>query len=49
MGCCNLTRHVENCKLFSVNVVVAINKFLTDTDSELEAVRAAAMDAGTLL
>ncbi|GBG62154.1 hypothetical protein CBR_g29353 [Chara braunii] len=45
-GCCNLARHVENAKLFGVPVVVAINKFGTDTQEELDAVRAEALAAG---
>lgn len=45
-GCANLARHIENSAAFGVPVVVAINKFTTDTDAELEAVRAAAMAAG---
>ena len=45
-GCCNLQRHVENCTHFGVPVVVAVNKFVTDTDNELEAVRQGAIDAG---
>eukprot|EP00897_Mesotaenium_endlicherianum_P005190 jgi/Mesen1/469/ME000101S10700 len=45
-GCANLERHILNTKKYGVNVVVAINKFASDTDAELEAVRAAAMAAG---
>ena len=45
-GCVNLVRHVENSAAFGVPVVVAVNKFATDTDAELEAVRAAALAAG---
>ena len=45
-GCSNLVQHIENAKKFGVNVVVAINKFKTDTDAEIEAVKKAAMDAG---
>jgi formyltetrahydrofolate synthetase len=47
-GCCNLHQHVENCQKFGVPVVVAINKFVTDSDSELAAVREAALAAGAL-
>lgn len=39
-GCPNLGRHIENVKSFGVPVVVAINHFVTDTDAEIEAVRA---------
>ncbi|CAL5210312.1 unnamed protein product [Lathyrus oleraceus] len=45
-GCVNLARHVINSKLYGANVIVAINKFSTDTDAELNAVRKAALDAG---
>ena len=39
-GCANLGRHIENVKSFGVPVVVAINHFVTDTDAELDAVKA---------
>ncbi|KQI71219.1 formate--tetrahydrofolate ligase [Loktanella sp. 5RATIMAR09] len=39
-GCANLGRHIENVKSFGVPVVVAINHFVTDTDAEVEAVKA---------
>jgi len=45
-GCVNLVKHIENLKKFGVNVVVAINKFKTDADAEIEVVRQAAMAAG---
>ena len=45
-GCSNLKKHVENAKLFGVNVVVAVNRFTDDTDAEVELVREAALDAG---
>ena len=36
-GLNNLNRHIDNLKnKFGLNVIVAINKFLTDTDSEIE-------------
>ena len=38
-GCPNLGRHIENLKSFGVPVVVAINHFVTDTDSEVQAVK----------
>jgi formate--tetrahydrofolate ligase len=40
-GVANLTRHVRNVKKFGVPCVVALNRFITDTDEELEVVRAA--------
>jgi formyltetrahydrofolate synthetase len=45
-GCENLTKHIENMKKFGVPVVVAINKFASDTDAEVEAVRKKALEAG---
>jgi formate--tetrahydrofolate ligase len=35
-GCTNLARHVRNIGLFGVPVVVAINRFDSDTDAEVE-------------
>jgi formate--tetrahydrofolate ligase len=36
MGCLNLFRHIDNMKnKFKLNTVVAINRFTTDTDSEI--------------
>ena len=45
-GCCNLVRHITNTRSFGVPVVVCINRFASDTDAELDAVRAAALAAG---
>jgi len=45
-GCANLVRHLEIARLFGVPVVVAVNRFPTDTDGELEFVRTVARDAG---
>ncbi|MDO8734676.1 MAG: formate--tetrahydrofolate ligase [Elusimicrobiota bacterium] len=45
-GICNMEKHIENAKYFGVPVVVAINKFITDTDKEIELVRKRAIDAG---
>jgi formate--tetrahydrofolate ligase len=39
-GCPNLGRHIANVKSFGVPVVVAINHFFSDTDAEIEAVKA---------
>jgi len=38
-GAANLRRHIRNVKKFGVPVVVALNRFVTDTDAELDAVR----------
>jgi len=45
-GSANLLRHIENLKQFGVPVVVAINHFITDTDAEVAAVKAAAEGVG---
>lgn len=45
-GCINLARHISNTKSYGVNVVVAVNKFSTDSDAELNAVKNAALSAG---
>jgi len=45
-GCTNLTKHIENAVRFGIPVVVAINRFKDDTDSEVELVRRKAMEAG---
>ncbi|EON68712.1 C-1-tetrahydrofolate synthase, cytoplasmic [Coniosporium apollinis CBS 100218] len=45
-GCVNLKKHISNAKQFGVPVVVAINKFETDTDAEVEVVREEAIAAG---
>ncbi|PSM17341.1 MULTISPECIES: formate--tetrahydrofolate ligase [Nitratireductor] len=39
-GCANLGRHIENVKQFGVPAIVAINHFISDTDAEIEAVKA---------
>ena len=38
-GLPNLERHVENIKKFGLDVVVAINHFVTDTDSEVKIIQ----------
>ena len=45
-GCTNLIRHIRNVKSFGVPVTVSINQFITDTDAELAAVKAAAEGEG---
>ena len=46
-GCDNLKRHIENINKFGVPAVVAVNKFLTDTDAEILEVQKAAESMGT--
>ena len=50
-GVANLQKHVENIKKFGLSAVVALNKFPTDTESEIEVVRKAcqAMETGFAL
>ncbi|MCR4426376.1 MAG: formate--tetrahydrofolate ligase [Firmicutes bacterium] len=38
-GCANLDRHIQNLKKFGVPIVVAINRFPTDSPEELELVK----------
>jgi formate--tetrahydrofolate ligase len=45
-GCENLTRHLENLRKFGVPPVVAINRFITDTDKEVAEIMKAAEGAG---
>jgi methylenetetrahydrofolate dehydrogenase (NADP+) / methenyltetrahydrofolate cyclohydrolase / formyltetrahydrofolate synthetase len=47
-GLANLERHVQNALKFGVNVVVAVNSFATDTPSEVEIVREAALKMGAM-
>ncbi len=46
MGCSNLEKQIENMRLFGVPVVVAINRFLTDTDKEIDVIKKKAISAG---
>ncbi|WP_159349079.1 formate--tetrahydrofolate ligase [Roseomonas harenae] len=46
-GLSNLERHVENMGKFGLPVVVALNRFTSDTDAEIAAVREAMAAAGT--
>ena len=45
-GCVNLKRHISNAKQFGVPVVVAINRFATDTQAEIDIIRQEALSAG---
>jgi len=45
-GAANLARHIENLSGFGVPVLVALNRFATDTEAEIAAVREAAAAAG---
>lgn len=45
-GLCNLQKHIENIKIFGIPVVVAINKFSSDTDKEIDLVKRRALEFG---
>ena len=46
-GCENLKQHIENVNKFGVPAVVAVNKFITDTDAEVAEVQKATESMGT--
>jgi len=48
-GCENLTRHLRNVKKFGVPCLVALNRFLSDTEAEIDAVKAACAAEGVEL
>ena len=45
-GISNLRQHIENVQKFGVTPVVAINRFVTDTDAEIAAIVAAVGETG---
>ena len=45
-GFCNLQKHIENLRLFGVPVVVAVNKFTTDTQKEIDLIIRKSKQAG---
>ena len=45
-GCENLERHIETIKNFNLPFVIAINKFYTDTDKEIDALEGYLRDKG---
>ncbi len=45
-GCANLGRHLENMKKFGVPIAVAINHFVSDTEAEVEVIRAFCKEHG---
>jgi formate--tetrahydrofolate ligase len=46
-GCENLKRHLDNIAKFGVPAVVGVNRFITDTDAEIQEVMKAAESVGT--
>jgi len=47
-GCVNLKKHISNARQYGIPVVVAINKFETDTEAEIAVVREEALAAGAV-
>jgi methylenetetrahydrofolate dehydrogenase (NADP+)/methenyltetrahydrofolate cyclohydrolase/formyltetrahydrofolate synthetase len=45
-GCSNLVKMIQNARLFGIPVVVAVNRFKTDTPAEIDLVRKLAVKAG---
>ncbi|PSR98995.1 formate--tetrahydrofolate ligase-domain-containing protein [Coniella lustricola] len=45
-GCVNLKKHIENARAYGIPVVVAINKFSTDSDAEIAVIREESIAAG---
>ena len=45
-GCENLEKQIENMRMFGVPVVVALNRFTSDTDKEIALVQKKAVEAG---
>ncbi len=45
-GCANMLKQIENVRIFGVPVVVAINRFASDTDKEIELAAKTAVGAG---
>src|SRR5580698_10440995 len=45
-GCANLVKMIQNARLFGIPVVVAVNRFKTDTPAEIDLVRKLAKQAG---
>ena len=47
-GMGNMARHLRNIRRFNLPAVVAVNRFPTDTDEEIELVRRQALEAGAV-
>ncbi len=45
-GLCNLEKHIENLKQFGVSIVVAVNRFGTDTEAELSLIQKCCEEKG---
>ena len=47
-GCVNLRKHISNARQYGIPVVVAINRFETDTEAEIAVIREEALKAGAV-
>lgn len=47
-GVCNLVKHIQNTAHYGLPVIVAINKFATDTEAEMEIIKSKSLEAGML-
>ena len=47
-GCVNLRKHISNARQYGIPIVVAINKFETDTEAEIAVIREEALKAGAV-
>ncbi len=45
-GCENLKKHIENVKYFGLPVIVALNRFVSDTEEEIEVVKEVSLNSG---
>uniref|UniRef100_A0A8C4Q328 Formate--tetrahydrofolate ligase n=1 Tax=Eptatretus burgeri TaxID=7764 RepID=A0A8C4Q328_EPTBU len=47
-GCCNMRKHISIARLFGLPVVLVLNEFASDSETEVMAVLSAARDAGAV-
>ena len=47
-GCANLAAHINIVRQYGIPAVVAVNRFTSDTDKEIELVKRKALDAGAI-
>ncbi|OZJ03838.1 C-1-tetrahydrofolate synthase, cytoplasmic [Bifiguratus adelaidae] len=45
-GCANMVKHIQNARKFGLPVVVAINRFTSDTQAEMDVIKKLALEAG---
>lgn len=45
-GFCNIAKHIDNLRKLGQNIVVAVNKFYTDTQAELDLIKALCAEKG---